>query len=94
MATEIEAMDAYSRVVTSVAERVSPAVVNVSSTHEVRVRSRSGEPQTRERSGAGSGVVITPDGYILTNSHVVAGAGASRGAPPPTAASSQREPGG
>jgi len=74
VATEIEALDAYSRVVTSVAERLSPAVVNVAANHEVRVRSRSGEPKTRERSGAGSGVVITPDGYILTNSHVVAGA--------------------
>ena len=72
MSTEIEALDAYSRVVTSVAERLSPAVVNVSVTHEVKARARSGEPFTRERSGAGSGVVITPDGYILTNSHVVA----------------------
>jgi S1-C subfamily serine protease len=74
MPTELEALDAYSRVVTSVADRVSPAVVNVSSTHEVKVRTRSGERQTGERSGAGSGVVITPDGYVLTNSHVVAGA--------------------
>jgi S1-C subfamily serine protease len=74
MPTELEALDAYSRVVTSVAERVSPAVINVSVTHEVEVRTRSGERQTRERSGAGSGVVIAPDGYVLTNSHVVAGA--------------------
>jgi S1-C subfamily serine protease len=74
MVSELEAPDAYSRVVTSVAERVSPAVVNVRSAHDVRVRTRSGERQTRERSWTGSGVVITPDGYVLTNSHVVAGA--------------------
>jgi S1-C subfamily serine protease len=74
MASEIEALDAYSRVVTSVAESVGPAVVNVAVTQEVKVRTRSGEPATGERSGAGSGLVIAPDGYILTNSHVVSGA--------------------
>jgi S1-C subfamily serine protease len=71
MPPETKALDAYSRVVTSVADRVGPAVVNVSFSHDVRVRTRSGETKTRESSGAGSGVVLTPDGYILTNSHVV-----------------------
>lgn len=74
MTAEVEAVDAYSRVVTSVAERVGPAVVNVGVTHVLRAKTRAGEPRTSERSGAGSGVVITPDGYILTNSHVVSGA--------------------
>ncbi len=75
MAPETELLDAYSEAVTSVAERVSPAVVNVSSMRRVRVRTRSGERGEGEAAGAGSGVVIAPDGYILTNSHVVSGAG-------------------
>ena len=58
-------LDAYSRAVAGVAERVGPAVV--------RVESRGRQPDLR-RGGAGSGVVIAGDGLVLTNSHVVAGA--------------------
>jgi S1-C subfamily serine protease len=62
--TETEALDAYSRVVTFVAESVSPSIANL----RIRRRGRS--------IGAGSGVVITPDGFLLTSAHVVAsGAG-------------------
>ncbi len=61
-----ELLDAYSRTVVSAVARVSPAVVNIDV--KQRVSARRGE---RELSGNGSGFVITPDGFILTNSHVV-----------------------
>jgi S1-C subfamily serine protease len=65
---ESEALDAYSRVVMSVAESVSPSVANLR-------LSRRGRTV-----GAGSGVVITPDGFLLTSAHVVeGGAGRVRG---------------
>jgi S1-C subfamily serine protease len=60
-------LDAYSRAVTSAVARVSPSVVNIE-VHQAG-HTRSGEP--RERRGGGSGFVFTPDGLILTNSHVV-----------------------
>src|ERR1700686_2282740 len=60
--TEREALDAYSQIVSTVAERVLPSVANL------LVR-RDGSPRD---GGAGSGVVITPDGYLVTSAHVVA----------------------
>jgi S1-C subfamily serine protease len=64
---EEEPLDAYSRVVTEVARRLSASVANL------RVSRRLGPG--RRVDGGGSGVVITPDGFVLTSAHVVAGAG-------------------
>ncbi|MGH2403245.1 MAG: S1C family serine protease [bacterium] len=71
-----EALDAYSRAVVRAVERVGPAVVSVGLSRRAPERlQRRGLPELR---GAGSGVVIAPDGYVLTNSHVVAGADSIR----------------
>jgi S1-C subfamily serine protease len=62
-AGEAEALDAYSRTVTAVAERLIPSVASL------RVMRRV--PGGRRMAGAGSAVVITPDGFLLTSAHVV-----------------------
>ena len=54
-------LDAYSRVVVDIVQKVGPAVVRVSASDG-------------RRSGTGSGVIIAGDGLVLTNSHVVGGA--------------------
>ena len=64
---EAEALDAYSRVVVDVAERVAPSVANL----RVMRRGRSGQVPA----GAGSAVALSPDGFLLTSAHVVAGPG-------------------
>jgi len=64
-----ELLDSYSRTIATVVEKVGPTVVNIR-THHIGRASRNGS----ESGGTGSGFVIAPDGFILTNSHVVHGA--------------------
>ena len=59
-----ELLDAYSRAVIGVVEKVGPAVVSIGTKRQMRSRGFGGE-------GAGSGLIIAPDGYVLTNNHVV-----------------------
>ncbi|MDZ7290262.1 MAG: trypsin-like peptidase domain-containing protein [candidate division KSB1 bacterium] len=65
-----DALDAYSRIVVAAVEKVGPAVVQVEVKRNVRARGR----QREEMQGAGSGVIFTPDGFLVTNSHVAGGA--------------------
>src|SRR5689334_14595231 len=70
MAGAEEPLDAYSRAVIGAVEAVGPAVVSI-------YVGATGEA-ARARGGAGSGVVVTPDGYVLTNEHVVQNAHEAR----------------
>lgn len=60
-------MDAYSRAVIGAAERISPSVVYI----EVHSQGRGNRSRARRDRGSGSGFIFTPDGFVLTNSHVI-----------------------
>ncbi|HWX74475.1 MAG TPA: hypothetical protein VNZ05_04160, partial [Solirubrobacteraceae bacterium] len=62
---EGEALDAYSRTVAGVAERLAPSVANLRVLRSTR--------RGRVPAGAGSAVVLTRDGFLITSAHVVAG---------------------
>ena len=64
LSSEANLLDAYSQAVVAVVEAVGPAVVSI-------VTGRGSRDEAFERLGAGSGFFITPDGYLLTNHHVI-----------------------
>jgi S1-C subfamily serine protease len=64
-------LDAYSRAVVNAAERVSPSVVNLDVQTNRRRKQSTPYRLPEELRGTGSGFIFTPDGFILTNSHVV-----------------------
>ncbi len=61
-------LDAYSSAIVGAVDKVGPSVVNID------VRSRRGPDAVGERRGSGSGFIVSPDGFAITNSHVVSGA--------------------
>jgi S1-C subfamily serine protease len=69
-ADDLELLDAYSRAVVRVVEDVGPAVVHIARMEPLH---SSGRPATGDwgSTGTGSGVILAPDGYLLTNAHVV-----------------------
>jgi len=76
---DLEVLDAYSAAVTKVVELISPSVVKIDVSHHVTRRGFGGRRRERVQgseqvTGSGSGVIFTPDGFILTNSHVIHGA--------------------
>lgn len=74
-AAELALLDSYSQTVINVVDRVAPSVVMIDVSHARQKRMGQRQRQLPEEvRGSGSGVIFTPDGFVLTNSHVVHGA--------------------
>jgi S1-C subfamily serine protease len=74
--SDSQLLDAYSSAVVGAVERVGPSVVHLEVKQSSSGRSRGRGERRGERGGTGSGFIFTPDGFALTNSHVVSGASA------------------
>ncbi len=72
--SDAEVLDAYSTAVTTAADGISPSVVKIEVRQRIPERGRADLESGQRRSGTGPGFVLTPDGFVLTNSHVVDGA--------------------
>ncbi|MFB3886240.1 MAG: S1C family serine protease [Thermodesulfobacteriota bacterium] len=70
-ASDEDLLDAYSKAVIGAAEKVSPSVVNIEVQKKPEGRRRAQFQLPDETAGSGSGFIFTPDGFILTNSHVI-----------------------
>jgi S1-C subfamily serine protease len=69
--SDVDLLDAYSKAVVRAAEKVSPSVVRIDIHQRMREGRAADLPLPHEVLGSGSGFIFTPDGFILTNSHVV-----------------------